>query len=345
MSETVDVFALKYGTMQIVSAVEAFHHFDLEPTATILVTMPRLAATSCLSDAPWGSVHVVDDHATGPRPWRRLVRYRRYLNAVKGAVGGRSVGQLFLGLYGRETCSVANALAPAEVIVLDDGTSTVLSSRARAADIRSGRPSRASPTIQLVRRSVGLDARHLRAVRFFTMMEPDLVDTDVFEPCRLSYYSARLRGVEVNSGLLWILGTNLVENGHLALETYMRVMQGLVSQATGSNRVRSIEYHPHPAEHPEKLDLLRTRLPLRIVRSPDPVEMRLIQAEALPGAGVTSFPSSALVSLRALLPTGVPCRMVRIGNLATWPALRDIEESLTHRLGETLDVTDAADLL
>jgi hypothetical protein len=345
MTESVDVVALKYGTMQIVSAIDAFHHFGLRADRTILVSMPRLANTSCANTVGWSSVHVVDDRARGPRWWRRLVRYKRYLDAVRGELRGRPVDQLFIGLYGREMCAVANALRPRMVTVLDDGTSTVVRSRSRAADLRAGKFSAAPPATQFIRRLVGLDARHLQRVRFYSMMEPELMDGDEFVPCRLSSFVQQVRSAQIDQDRVWILGTNLVENGYVDLDLYARILVGLANRERRNNSSVVLEYHAHPGERADKVHALSAELGLCVVSSSDPIELRVIETAVLPGGGVVSFPSTALVSIRTLLPPEIPCGMVGMGGIASWPPLQVVEQSLMDQLGDDLSIIDVNDLL
>lgn len=346
MAPALDVFALKYGTLQLISAVEAAYEFGVEPETSVLVLMRRLADNPCIGDFPWGSVDIVDDDANGPLEWRRLVRQRRYLRTVDRAVAGRPVDRLFLGLYSVETCGVANKIGADSVTLLDDGTSTVYRSRDRTTQMRAHGRARSRRLIETLRRAGGVDSRHLPSLRVYSMFEPELMPDDEFERCELRHYAGRMATVDADPALLWLFGSNITEMKHLDAASYASIVEGLVARASAEQDAElQVVYHPHPREHPDKVSALAAQIGCEVAEGGKPVEMRLLDAQQLPGAGIWSFPSSALVSTAKLTRDRLPCTLVSLRGLASWGPLTEVEEAITHNAPASLRVLLAGDLV
>lgn len=330
--------ALKYGTLQLITAIEAVHHYGLDPARTVLVAMESLIARPDVGSVPWAAVRAVSDRARGPRWWRKLVRQRRFVRAVVDASDGRPVDDLFLGLYSPESCAVAHAIAAGRVTLLDDGTSTVYRSARRAVDLRAGRRAFGNRLTALARRVVGVDTTHVRPLRFFTVFRPELLPGDRHDPCELELHASRLAELAPRPDLLWVLGSNVADAGHLDRELYVELVAGAVAAAAADMPGLVTEYHPHPREDRARSTELARRLGMRLVESPDPIESRLLSADALPGAGIVSFPSSALVSVARLTRGSAPCRMISVQDATTWTPAREVEATVIEQSPAELEV-------
>ena len=298
--------------LQLVNALEARSYFGIDVADAVIplgAAWNRERFEPLLQLDRWRTVQFVE-----MAPRRALARWladsrsvqaqnlyqfwrRRRLTGIARA--HRGVDRLFVGNYRNEyQRHFANFVAPRELILLDDGTDSILLARElRLGLLAPDRPQRslAGQLRGRLRKSlIDWDESIADSVAFFSSYElegrpQDRFIRNHFERIR------RLLGDAQRTEEVHILGQPLVQDGYLTNETYLRYLAAIGRRHAG----RRLIYIAHPRESSEALDLVQTRIGFEVRRLSRPVELELLLAESRPRT-VASFFCSALDNCRLL---------------------------------------------
>lgn len=313
----VDLFVAVSGTMQLVNATEMVLTTP-SVDRPVLVVADRFAAALADVGGVWGEVHVASVHGrrvryTQPvlRRLERQVRHYRTMRAVRAALGGRAVRAIH-GCYDSTTRLLAAQHPAAEVRILDEGSSTGPSSRQRLAALRrAGDRPRARDR---VKRALRADGPHVASLTYVSTFAPALGPADRFVPLSFDAIGARLLDARVDDRLGWIVASRSRRPEGLGEATYLSCVEAAV-RALRSAGCEEVWYFAFPTEDTESLPRGGEVAVDRVVEGTfgEPVELRALAADRLPGGGLVTMPrTSAAVSMaRMLAQVPVPVTILR----------------------------------
>lgn len=309
---TTDVFVID-APHQLLNAMEARDVFGGDAELIIIAAYYPLESFGLLIDgADWAAVHAIetkDDLGVTSPLWkwaqRRFpggfrfaaeYRRRRRLDGLAKRYAG--VKRIVLGNYTRMFLHFANLLPEATVVLLDDGTSTLMtnSSRVGGSDRDDSDRAGTALAVRAALRSgvLGLKVSEPPQVTFFTSYELEVRPGD--SVIRNPY--SRLRALAAESELVevvYFLGQPLSEDRWMLESEYLRYLAGVKEHLAAA----TLYYVPHKREAMEKVERIRGELGLDVVRFDVPIEYALVRSPTRPKA-IASFHSSALDNCRLL---------------------------------------------
>ncbi|MDD5718591.1 MAG: hypothetical protein PHQ53_02760 [Candidatus Krumholzibacteria bacterium] len=311
-----DALAMIRTPLQLLNAMEARRHFDLQRTALMIVEYSGHGIPpfdlSQVDPADWTRVEIVDLNPV-PRPqphtWldhprfahsekvnvlRQHYRRRVFDQALRP---WRGVPNLLLGNYLQGWFRHAAQRCPrARCILLDDGTDTLRIAGERAR--RDSQPPRVSlwrrPKAWWYQRYANWDMRQRRKITFFSSFDLELPPGDQLVPNRYDHARRQIEALPQDRRCLF-LGQPLVEDGYLTPEEFSRLIAGVKLSLDGLE----LFYVPHRREHLAELTPLLQQHGIARLDLDKAFEFHLLAAAAIP-AVVASFFSSALDNCRLI---------------------------------------------
>lgn len=247
------------------------------------------------SGSPGTVIRWLRDHASGRlRDYNAAIEQfglRRRLNVLPDLIG--HVSRLLLGNYAQPYMRhFANVLRPDEVVLLDDGTATILINEMRKKTTR-GSDRQRTLMETAIDRFVGFDRTEPNNVVFFTAYDLAVRPGDRVVKHRFEFLRG-LAGAAPRTEEILFLGQTFFFEG-LSSEKYLRYMSRVKQFYAGGRLV----YVPHKLEPPERIARIEADLGLLVRRFDVPIEYQLTFGGTRP-LRLASFCSSALENCRMI---------------------------------------------
>ena len=274
-------------------AVEALAHFEIPANECDLVVFRPSEKTSwsvlkaVLAESPFDSV--ID---TGPRT--RLRQLRRLRQAVK--MGDTDFDRIIIGDYYSPLMRHL-AASNEHPILVDDGTGTIVTAKARVGLATPGRHRNQSLLTSWAARVAGLRTGPVASLTFFTMFDIEVTPPDQMIRNQLSVLRSRVAHKGRREEAL-LLGSPFVELDLMSESTY----RDLVISAVAASKL-PVTIIPHRRERPAKLDRLRGA-GLKVLDVGLPIEIQLLTDATLPRT-IYSFFSTANFTIHAIFGTEI----------------------------------------
>ncbi|WP_143536854.1 hypothetical protein [Rubricoccus marinus] len=277
--------------MQYINVVEAAASLGFSFESSLLVAPEAMRIRLGEPKEPWGDVRW---YSYG----RDIGRLSRWLGRSALGRASRTVdhvrmfaqllppdlkgGRLVLGnILDRRLRHVANALDPAELVLIDDGTATiVVAQRLRDQPIQS-------VLARVVEKGLRLDTRYPTRGTLFTIYDVDLPPSWTLRHNEYSVLGAKLRSVTTANEAL-IIGGPYVDYGWIDLDDYITHLEGIQEWAR-----TPITYVPHGKESASVIAAIESALGCRTWRPPEALEVALAHRGVVP-RHVIGFYSSFL---------------------------------------------------
>jgi hypothetical protein len=330
-----NIFVVESPT-QALNALEARQRFDLK-ASTIYVLMTGLFARAMyervLDPLHWSAVVYVDfrfvarKYDFGTTPPRNLAERLIELSTVadlfrKRAIVDRlarrcgRVERLFLGQYRTDTRlyfrHFANVCRHDELLLLDDGTDTVLinaqrseeaAGRVVADDVGSGQGLKSA----IKNRFGRWNAAGAPSLTFFSALKFSVNARDKLIHNDYRYLRSLANGSASRQNTVFFLGATLVDDSYLTLQTHLDLLRRILRRFEG----REFIYVAHPRESQRYLDVIATELDVNVQRFPVPIEFEMTVNGNRPGI-LASFFSSALENCARLFGSGMQIQAFRL---------------------------------
>jgi len=295
-----DVFQIA-SPFQLWNAIEARSVFNCEIDETVLVTAMTPGATqnnrqieTLADEVRWGE----RESYMVPRLEQGVVSYLKGVRALHRSVrriisDGGQVKRCFVGNYGADyMLHGANAVAPEQVVLLDDGMSTLQIADARKQRSRGGiRPLKTAAKEWLFR----LELDQAESVTYFTVFEFPVPGSDELVRNRLE----RLRRIwgdgQASTCVGAFIGQPLIDIGVVSEPVYRRGLR----RFGGMFDCEDILYFAHRRESAASLSHVK-ELGWRVVRPALPVELHIARCGIRPQI-IGGFCSSALWNFTTLV--------------------------------------------
>src|SRR5215831_9233540 len=299
---------------QLMNALEARHTLAADDSVLIVILqddLPQDAYAAIVQPDEWSAIHYVQRDIVPQGPFQRSLKHHPHprvrgyfatyglrvlaqrIRAIARSLG--PVQNVFIGNYWIDYMRhVANVIDHRKLILLDDGTATLLINDRR----REGRPldnyshwRRAR--VRVVNLLAGIRAAQAQSVTFFTIY--DLVTKKEDRVVKHNYsYLRSLAGAVPPSNEVFFLGQTLVDEG-LSRERYMDYLRKIIQYFKSDK----IVYVAHKLEPQDKLAYIRDEMGLPVVRFGVPIEFQMTVKRARPKL-LASFCSSALENCRII---------------------------------------------
>jgi hypothetical protein len=214
----------------------------------------------------------------------RMLTWLRLRNFVKGVA---PIHRVVLGAYDAGLMvAAANSYPGASVVLVDDGTNSLVFPHYRYHGVRGKYQKRAARVPAL-----GFDAQLPEAITFFSIYDLDLKQPDLLEKNELSFLRANVRYHD--HGPVFFIGSILPEAGWVSFEEYFRFVER-IKEHFGD---REFYYFPHRREDLWRKQNALDHLHIQIVQPNVPFELHLATAAAAPSV-VAGFYSTIFDTLR-----------------------------------------------
>lgn len=312
-----NIFLVK-SPLQLLNAIEAKHHFELDDKDCYLLIMGDRKSYSQLmklviASQQWSNIVLLNRVGlVAGNPWavcdnlgdidklrktilrsslfsiRRLNRLARAIKDVKYVFIGNNNSPLMRHF--------ANSLGHQQTVLLDDGTATLDIARQRIEGQFSPKPSKLSKRIRLAAKRIfqKLNARQPENVVFFTAYKIAVTGADRIISNDFAYLRNRALGLKVTESV-YFLGSPLSEVGIVSEDKYLESMRRVKKYYEG----KDIIYVSHRRESPEKLARLKSEYGFEVSCFDYPVEYQLAFVGPRP-VELASFISSALDNCRLI---------------------------------------------
>lgn len=206
--------------------------------------------------------------------WRLRLRWRldRYARRI-GPVGTLVIGNYLPG-HKNYIRHLAHCVAHRQLVLVDDGTDTLIVNERRRAALERGEPAREPARRgtwkeRFKTRWMELRAAEVPALTYFSVYDLALPPSDSLVKNDYRALRALAAGAE-RTEEIYFLGQALVGDGFMAAPTYRRVL----AAAQAHFAPEPLTYVAHPRESPEDLEQWRG-LGLKITRFATPIEYEL----------------------------------------------------------------------
>ncbi len=276
--------------MQIVSALEAMHHFQTSNNTLVILHNPKKSNPQQIQKViEIFNLHVIFDEIIEVTAHHQS-KFFRSLELI-GTLKHRRYEKLFLGLYDSiGKLFLANMLY-SHAYLIDDGTATIVAHR----NMRNRLNSRAVGFKELRALFFGLRIHSETPLDFFTMFKlqqnaDETIITHRFEYLK-KFFSQQYR----QDNTLYLLGQNITDVPILSKEKYLCYIKQIVERYAD----REIIYIPHRSEtvHHELYELQNRHV--TIAESTMPIELYFLMNRIYP-THIVYFFTSALYTLNIL---------------------------------------------
>ena len=312
-----NIFLVK-SPLQLLNAIEAKHHFELDDKNCYLLIMGDRKSYSQLmklviASQQWSNVVLLNRVGlVAGNPWavcdnlgdidklrKTLLRSSlfsiRRLNRLARAI--KDVKYVFIGNNNSPLMRhFANSLDHQQTVLLDDGTATLDIARQRMEGQVAPKPSKLSKRIRLAAKRIfqKLNARQPENVVFFTAYKIAVTGADRVISNDFAYLRNRALGLKATE-TVYFLGSPLSEVGIVSEDKYLESMRRVKKYYAG----KDVLYVSHRRESPEKLARLKSEYGFELACFDYPVEYQLAFVGPRP-VELASFISSALDNCRLI---------------------------------------------
>ena len=276
--------------MQIVSALEAMHHFQTaNNTLVILHNRNKSNPKQIQKVIEIFNLHVIFDEIIEVPVLHQSKFFRsvELINTLKK----RRYEKLFLGLYDSMGKLFLANLLYSHAYLIDDGTATIVAHR----NMYNRLNSRAIGLKELRALFFGLHIHSESSLDFFTMFQLKAQANETIITHRFEYLKEFFSQQYHRDNTLYLLGQNITDVPILSKESYLCYIQQIVERYAE----REIIYIPHRSEtlHHELYELQNRHF--TIAESTMPIELYFLINRIYP-THIVSFFTSALYTLNIL---------------------------------------------
>lgn len=312
-----NIFLVK-SPLQLLNAIEAKHHFELDDKDCYLLIMgdrksyPQLMKL-VIASQQWNNVvllnrvglvagnpwAVCDDLGDVDRLRKTLLRSSffsiRRLNRLAESI--ENVQYVFIGNNNSPLMRhFSNSLNHQQTVLLDDGTATLDIARQRLEGKVARKANKLSKRIRLAAKHIfqKLNARQPESVVFFTAYKIAVTGSDRVINNDFAYLRSRALGLKATQ-TVYFLGSPLSEVGIMSEAKYLESMRRVKKYYTG----KDVLYVSHRRESQEKLAKLKSKYGFKLACFDFPVEYQFAFEGPRP-VELASFISSALDNCRLI---------------------------------------------
>lgn len=261
-----------------------------------------------------------------------LFRKRLQIDRLAQRVG--HVDRLFLGQYRLDTRHYfrhfANVCRHKELILLDDGTDTVLINDQRSYEelgiLSDGQISSSSPFKRAVKDRFGKwNTLGADTLTFFTNMEIDVNKRDRLIHNDYSYLRSLTRKNGTQRNRVFFLGQTLIDDGYVMLKDYLAVLDRIKESFENKEFI----YVAHPRESNKYLDAISCALAVHVHRFEVPIEFEVTVRGNCPEI-IAGFFCSALENCATLFGDEIDVRAYRIDSGLLLSYHKEVENVYAH---------------
>lgn len=291
-------FVLFGGQFQIVSAIEAQRHFDIDPSTTVLIANEKILKSKSLRMLPRSETITLPGRYgyKGIRQFHDLVRGVRYVQNLISRQRSHGPIRVFFGAHAALATNVAERLSDASVVFLDDGAGTITAVRRLVSPVAVDHTPLATAALY---RMFGLNRTPDFTRTFFTFYDLGAIAPHRRIANNLEWTRSQHAGLKIDCEQLMILGTSAWRRSEGAADRYWSMVARLVAVCGTAVPI----YRAHPTEPPHGKSRAEA-LGLRWQQERSALELDLIDAGVAPGT-IIGFGSTAADCLRRTLPEQV----------------------------------------
>lgn len=300
--------------LQLINAIEAKHHFNLENSDSIIIINAYAAnltsIQNLLNNEDWASIVYVESSAEQQREHesnlknyklypviKKLVASKKKLDEIISSVG--KIRYLFVGYYlGLENLHFINSTYHEQIVLLDDGIATIeINRRRKHRQSLYNAWSLEFFVKALVKRLLfGYKLYHPDRVTYFSLYKIDVPQSDKLI-CNDYVFIRQQIGLKSQSEIAYLLGQPLSEINPKIIkeEKYLYYVERILARL----KPLKVIYIPHRDEDKSKISRMINKLGIEVLEIQVPFEWFLIHSVERPSK-VAGLVTSALPNCKSL---------------------------------------------